>query len=687
MNQKHAIKKFSLFCPVVILLVWSNPVFATTGADSSYASFDDIKNSAAILVDGSSVTTASDDDSTSTFAGTLSLADGGSISADSISGVDIVGKDYSDATTDTSTDNGIAVTKDAVGDMISIGNDTDFYDVEVDDDGTTESFNSIITLKNEEEVDDTLEGDDGVGFILGTGDALIDNVYIHTDGMRSPAIYNMEEDSTVVVKNSWFQTDGGTSWHPIFTLLTASTRAALLYGGITWFYNDTIVTKDWGCLSQEGQADVIKTYSINSYLEAYSGGYGAYVLDGNYMYFYGTEIQATDYAIFLCGTVGVDVGPVDDIYSDETISENMSEYDVSLEPEDYLVEGGKSLIAATINAIVVHTNGADGPSTLTMRDSIVTTDTDHGLKSVGVTGEEINLDISWRWTDADDTEYNSGESWFAMTNMWGSIAVIRSMEADLTFDHTEMYPSNGVLLQSIIAYDPNGTTTMYRSSGDDAKDGIFTTFKNGAYFGDILHEDYQRQMTVDVEQATLVGKIVSGTMAAWNDLWSADNLTAMLEDADLDTTALTDERIANIQDALIQDTSYDGDTNKTGVNLTVAAGSTWRVTATSSLGSLTLENGGRIEVPQGYVMRIYANCDTSSDLLFYDYSDATPVAVVVPGVTYSDVVIVVEKKKEERRKSHEEKRAMKAPAFSYVGTMVEPKAGRQCTRKGECNIR
>jgi hypothetical protein len=617
------------------------------GGDSSYPTIADVKGAAAVSIDGDTTSTVKDGTSTSTFGGALSVADGGTIAADSISGVSIVGKDYSGATEDANTDNGIVINKSKATDLVHVGNDTNFYNVNVDGNGTMKSFNSKIVLQNEETVDDSKEGNDGVGLILGTGGTVLDNVYIKTDGMRSPALYNMNADSVVVVNKSWLETNGGKSWHPVFTMLTASTRAALLFGGETWFYNDNIITQDWGCLSQEGNNSGTKTYSVNSYLEAYKGGYGAYVLNKNFMYFYGTEIQATDYGVFLCGNATADVGTVADAQANSSVVSNMNTYGVTLDSANSQVAGGKSKIASIINGIVVHTNGAvpgEPCAVLNAKDSIVTTDTNNGLKTKGVTGKDISLDINWRWTDSDDSsKFNNGQTWFFMKNMWGSDVLVRSMNANLTFDNCDMYASNGVLLQSVLSYDPNGGSSMYRASGADAKTGIQATFENNNYKGDILHQDYQRQMTVDLKNSTLTGKVESGTMAAWNALWSADQLKTKLEQAKLDTAALTDSRVATIQSALIHDTSYDGSTNKTGVNLTVESGSTWTVTDKSSLGSLTVENGGSVVAPTGYTLTIYSDCNTSSDQLYYDTSKATLVTSLVAGHPYHDVVIMVTK--------------------------------------------
>lgn len=615
----------------------SEGIAAARASDSSYPSYDKTVGQAAISVDKADIQTANDENNSwTTFAGTLEVASSGHIKTDSISGVKIVGADFSGATEDTDTDNGIALSGEA-GNILTVGGWNDFYQVPVG--GKKLPFNSVIVLTNEETVDDTVEGNDGVGILMDEGNFLLDSIYIETDGMRAPAIYNMNNASTIVTDNCFFLTKGGPSWHPLFTLLTASSRAALLFGGETYFYNDSIVTQDWGCLSQESRNAGTRTYSVNSYLEAYRGGYGAYVLNGNYMDFYGSEIQATDYAIFLCGGVEVNVDNLDAALAHAAITANMEEYGIELGTS--VTGDGRSLFAGNINAIVVHTNGVIGTSVLNVKNSVITTDHENGLRTTGVTGEPIDLDISYRWTQSDDeSDFNQGEGWFAMQNMWGSAAVIRSMDSELTFDNTEIYPSNGVLIQSVVTYDPLGGTACLRSAGADERVGNNIHFKNGVYTGDILDQDYQRQMTVTLENATLTGSIQSYTMQMWNDLWATDRMAAQLTDAGLDPTALTETRADAIRAALIKDESYDGADVKLGVNLTVDKDSVWNCTGTSSLATLTIADADGLVVDGSYT--IYENCGTDSTLSYYDTSAGTVVESIQPGVTYHDVVIVVE---------------------------------------------
>jgi hypothetical protein len=97
---------------------------------------------------------------------------------------------------------------------------------------------------------------------------------------------------------------------------------------------------------------------------------------------------------------------------------------------------------------------------------------------------------------------------------------------------------------------------------------IAISVKNTDVNGDIKHMDYQRIMTLSLDNVTLTGAVVSGTMEEWNSLWSPYNKA--------ECNWLVNE-------------SWD---KFYGVQMTVKKGSTWNVSGISSLSSLTIENGG-----------------------------------------------------------------------------------------------
>ena len=126
---------------------------------------------------------------------------------------------------------------------------------------------------------------------------------------------------------------------------------------------------------------------------------------------------------------------------------------------------------------------------------------------------------------------------------------------------------NGVLVHTVLNADSMGN---FLAAGDGEQvSPIAVTMEDMDVTGDILHEDYQRQMTVDLEHTTLTGNLVSGTMDSWNAQW-------------------TDYGEVN----WVVDDSFDADY---GIALTVGDGAVWNVTGDSSLRSLTVAEGGSIQ--------------------------------------------------------------------------------------------
>jgi len=67
------------------------------------------------------------------------------------------------------------------------------------------------------------------------------------------------------------------------------------------------------------------------------------------------------------------------------------------------------------------------------------------------------------------------------------------------------------LIPSVPDYDEGGA--VYPIDGNEAL-GINVSLKNMELKGNILHEDYQRKMTLSLSGAGITGKIVSGTITS-----------------------------------------------------------------------------------------------------------------------------------------------------------------------------
>jgi hypothetical protein len=117
--------------------------------------------------------------------------------------------------------------------------------------------------------------------------------------------------------------------------------------------------------------------------------------------------------------------------------------------------------------------------------------------------------------------------------------------------------------------------------------------------GDILNEDYQRDMYLSLTGTSLTGKIVSGTVDSWNALCKAKGFETYI-------------------------INPDGYKTVHGVNLTLDSGSAWNVTSESTLTALAIGSGAALKAPAGKKLTMTVN------------GVATPVAAG----TYSGKIVI-----------------------------------------------
>lgn len=608
------------------------PGGSPSGGGQEFGNYSEIVENAAIIITDSTVYTNEIDgfEPFSTgFSGEAELAAGGVLTASGASGLKINGGELS---------NGIAVELGSAGDTFKIGGSETYYEV----DG--KNYNSVITVDSGTGNETAgYEAKYGVGIAINQGELWIENSYIKSESSRSTPVYafagySSGADTSVVVVDSHLEAHSDVIWMPSFKLLYGGARATLLMSeNNSWFYGSEIVANTWGAISQDS-IDA-KTYVINSVAKVTEGGYGAYLTW--HMYFYGSEMYAAQYGIFMCGTSYVLTDTAAAGAEDADMMSKVPNYDID--------EMAASIVAAPVNAVVVHTS-------LPSNNQIAEGDFNNSVLSTRVEDlpdgvEALSYRDDFFLPGVNPNGEPCGQAYFYNKNLYGSVVLIRSMNANFTFDNTEMRSSNGVLLQSVITYDPPSASGYLATGGANGNTGIYATFKNGDYEGDILHEDYQRQMTVTLgENSTLEGAVVSGTMAAWNDKWSEENLKAALAEDEISESVLSAANpnwASDVLSELKQNDTYDGADNCMGVNMVIESGASWTVSETSSLASLRLEEGAALQAPAGYVLTIYDGCGTDSDRLFYDYCEGSVVSSPTAGEQYEGVVIVVTAEKED----------------------------------------
>lgn len=604
-----------------------------SSAGQEFATYDEVKANAGIVVDGGIVYTNELDGYLSLdsgFSGNVALAEGGVLTVSGASGLKIKGMALT---------NGIAVELETADNLFTIGGDETYYTVDKDGEiNAGNDYNSVIMVDSGTGNETTgYEAVYGVGSAINHGELWIKNSYIKSENTRSTAIYAFADhsavkDTSIVVVDSHLEAHSDDIWMPSFKLLYGGARTTLLMSeNNSWFYGSEIISNTWGAISQDSiDAD---TYVINCIVKAIVGGYCSYQTSG--LYLYGSEMYAAQYGVFMCGTTHVLVDTaVAGINDTEGMMMKVPDYEVD--------KTASSIVVAPTNAVVVHTS-------LPGENQIATGDFNNSIFST--LKEDLPADVMpLSYTDdfffpgINPNGEPCGQAYFFIRNLHGSVVLIRSMNANFTFNNTVMRSSNGVLLQSVVTYDPPSPFGHLPYGCANGNSGIYTTFKNGTYTGDILHEDYQRQMTVTLEANTILeGSVVSGTMASWNDKWSEENLLMALAEDGIDESVLSignPNWAVDVLSELKIDDSFDS-VDCTGVNMVVKSGATWIVTKTSSLTSLTVEDGGIIKTPECVNYIVYYGCDINSANLFYRTNNSTELKTIKTGITYEKVVILV----------------------------------------------
>ncbi len=121
---------------------------------------------------------------------------------------------------------------------------------------------------------------------------------------------------------------------------------------------------------------------------------------------------------------------------------------------------------------------------------------------------------------------------------------------------------NGVLIHTMINSDSN----VNNIADGDATIGSDVTFMNMDVTGDIIHDDYQRELYLTLDNTTLTGAIYCNGVESWN----------ALREAEFDGNYILNP---------------DGYDTWWGVTLTLSGSSVWNVTETSVVTDLIINDG------------------------------------------------------------------------------------------------
>lgn len=327
-------------------------------------------------------------------------------------------------------------------------------------------------------------------------------------------------------------------------LISGTARANFSIGATQTYYYDSVCTAEgWAALSTDSATgNGLDLYAYNTEGIAENGGYSTYADTNCRVWLYGSRLTAAEIGCIISKN-----GQIHSYGSDSAPEDVMQYHDGKEVSIDSSIVGGR-------NAVMIHAPDMMGQGlmaadcgTFYAENTALATDNDlRSTKDYNDYGEAVGAYI-------DDVS--------------GDIFLIRSTSADIQLKNVTMDSYNGVLVHTVLNADSMGN---FLAAGDGEQvNPVAVSMEDMDVTGDILHEDYQRQMTVDLEHTTLTGNLVSGTMDSWNRQW-------------------VDYGEVN----WVVDDSFDADY---GIALTVGDGAVWNVTGDSSLKSLTVMEGGTVQ--------------------------------------------------------------------------------------------
>jgi hypothetical protein len=329
-------------------------------------------------------------------------------------------------------------------------------------------------------------------------------------------------------------------------LVSGIARANMSMGSSqTYYFNSIVTAEGWASLSTDTGGG-LNLYAYNTKGIAQHGGYGTYADFGCSVWLYGSSLDAAEIGAIIAQSGQVTVADGASVPAD-VIKYNLGKTTTS----GSVVTGGR-------NAVMIHSPDMGNVGKASANCGIFT-----ALNSTLATSRNLKSTRDYA------AKYGAAVGAY-IDYIAGVDILVKSTSANITLDNVKFDSYNGVIIMTALNSDDSGNFLHAESDGAEVKP-IAISMKNMNVQGDIKHMDYQRIMTLSMENTTLKGAIVSGTMEDWNNLWT---------------------KFDKKDCKWLVDTSW-----KTcyGIKLTVKKGATWEVSGASSLSSLTLENGGTIK--------------------------------------------------------------------------------------------
>lgn len=355
-------------------------------------------------------------------------------------------------------------------------------------------------------------------------------------------------DATLIVNDSIVESTGSNAntaevsepFSNAALLISGTARANFSIGATrTYYFNSTCMAEGWAALSTDSATgDGLDLYAYNTDGIAENGGYSTYADTNCRVWLYGSRMSAAEIGCIISKS-----GRIHVYDSDAAESELMAYNEGETVHTDSSILGGR-------NAVMIHAPDMMGQGLWAADCGTFTAENAY----IGTTRELFST--------KDYNDYGEAVGAY-IDHVSGSDFLIRSTSANIDLKNVTMESYNNTLIHTVLNADSMGN---FLAPGDgDQVNPIAVSMTDMDVGGDILHEDYQRRMTVELQNTTFTGNIISGTMESWNSRWADYG----------DVNWVVDDSFDSVY----------------GVSLTLGENSAWNVTGQSSLTALTLEEG------------------------------------------------------------------------------------------------
>ena len=432
---------------------------------------------------------------------------------------------------------------------------------------STSNFNSVLLFALDTEITkDAVTGSSAIDAASDGEVVFLENVYLQVDGAQR-YVSSTFGDATTVINDSYLVSTGNANGYTNDIPLPFSNEALLISGAArtnftigtshTYYFNSTVIAEGWAALSTDASAgDGLDLYAYNTKAYALNGGYATYADFTCRVWLYGSLLEAAEVGGILSKSGEIVV------LDGSSAPEGVMNYNTGTTTS----EG--SHVKAGRNAFMIHAPDMMGEGLAAA---------DHGKLTIRKSTLETTSSLK---STFDYSAYGQATATY-LDYIKGDVILIKSTSATVELEEVVLKSSNGVLFHTVLNSDRFGN--FLAADDNKAVRPITLSLSEMSAEGAILHDDYQRNMQVNLIGTSLTGKVSQGSHQSWTRLW-------------------TDKGITKAQ--WLPDAKWKG-TNELSVSLD--SRSNWEVSETSMMTSLVIAEGATITAPEGFTPSLSVN--------------------------------------------------------------------------------